>query len=201
MVDATAGQGDEMSIIGINGSPRAGGNTASLIQEVLRGAESAGAETQLFQLGAMDISPCIDCAACRPTAKCAIPDDNQAFYEAAAKAQSPKGMVIGTPIYLDHISGQLKIWIDRLHAYNYTEMGKHMFPQGFKAVLVITYGAPKVDRYDSVVDWLDKLMGDLKYAEVLERIIFNKASRDPVEVPDELIARAREAGRRLANGA
>jgi len=186
-----------MSIIGVNGSPRPDGNTGTLIREVLSGAAAAGADTQLLQLGRMDISPCIDCAACRPTAKCAIGDDNQAFYDAAAKARSPKGLVIGTPIYLDHISGQLKIWIDRLHAYNYTELGKHMFPEGFRAILVVTYGAPKADQYDSVVEWLSMLMKNLKYADVIETIVFNKAKRKPVDVPAELLTRARDAGRRL----
>jgi len=190
-----------MSIIGVNGSPRPDGNTGSLVREVLNGAAAAGAETRLFQLGRMSISPCIDCAACRPTATCAIRDDNQAFYEAVAEARSPKGLVIGTPIYLDHISAQLKIWIDRLHAYNYNELGQHMFPEGFKAVLVVTYGAPKIDQYDAVADWIEELLDNRKFAAVTERIILSNAKRDPIDIPDDVLAKARQSGRRLAGGA
>ena len=189
-----------MSILGINGSPRPNGNTATLIHEVLAGAAEAGATTQLFQLGQMNVSPCIDCAACRPTAECVLQDDNQQFYATVAEAAAPKAMVIGTPIYLDHISAQLKTWIDRLHAYNYTALGKHMFPEGFKVVLVATYGAPKPDQYDAVIDWLAGVIENLRYGAVVDRIVLSTASRNPVAVPAKLLSRARAAGRRLVTG-
>jgi len=187
-----------MSILGINGSPRPTGYTGALVGDVLGGAAAAGAATELFQLGRMTVSPCIDCNACRPTARCAIDDDNQRFYRAVAEADSPKGLVIGTPIYLDHVSAQLKIWIDRLHAYNYTDLGDFMFPNGFRAVLVMTYGAADEHMYDFVVDWLAGLLEDRKVARVVDRIVLPGVPRLPIRVPEDVRQQAREAGRRLA---
>ncbi len=37
-----------MKVIAINGSPRKKWNTAQLLQQALKGAESAGAETELI---------------------------------------------------------------------------------------------------------------------------------------------------------
>jgi hypothetical protein len=43
--------GDKMGkVIAINGSPRKNGNTATLLQEALGGAVSAGAETEMIHL-------------------------------------------------------------------------------------------------------------------------------------------------------
>ena len=47
------------------GSPRVGGNTETLVGEVLRGASEAGAETTQHALNKLSISPCQGCDACR----------------------------------------------------------------------------------------------------------------------------------------
>jgi len=46
------------NVIGIIGSPRPGGNTDALVDEILRGAREAGAATQKFVLEKMDVRPC-----------------------------------------------------------------------------------------------------------------------------------------------
>ncbi|NLF30745.1 MAG: flavodoxin family protein [Planctomycetes bacterium] len=187
-----------MNILGINGSPRPAGHTGTLIGDVLAGAAEAGAATELFQLGRMTVSPCIDCDGCRATARCVLEDDNQRFYGAVAEARAPRGLVIGTPIYLDHVSAQLKVWIDRLHAYNYTKLGNFMFPDGFRAVLVVTYGAADPHLYDFVVDWLAGLIEDRKVARVVDRIVLPGTQRLPISLPEDVRQRARQIGRRLA---
>jgi multimeric flavodoxin WrbA len=42
---------DQVGVLGIVGSPREGGNTDTLVTEVLRGAEEAGARTQKLFVG------------------------------------------------------------------------------------------------------------------------------------------------------
>ncbi|MFW6153776.1 MAG: flavodoxin family protein [Planctomycetota bacterium] len=187
-----------MSILGINGSPRPAGYTGTLVGDVLAGAAAAGAATELFHLGHMTVSPCIDCDACRATARCALDDGNQRFYRAVDAAEAPKGLVIGTPIYLDQVTAQLKAWIDRLHAYNFTKLGNYMFPEGFRAVLVVTYGAPDPHVYDFVVDWLAGLIDDRRVARVVDRIVLPATRRLPITMSDDVRQQAREAGRRLA---
>ena len=45
----------DMKIIGFVGSPRKKGNTTTIVNEVLRGAREAGAETKIFDLNALHI--------------------------------------------------------------------------------------------------------------------------------------------------
>jgi multimeric flavodoxin WrbA len=47
-----------VSILGVVGSPRRGGNTETILDEVLRGAREAGASTEKVVLDEADIRPC-----------------------------------------------------------------------------------------------------------------------------------------------
>ena len=186
-----------MPIIAINGSPRSGGGTARLIQEVLAGCEDAGASTQLFQLGEMDVAPCIGCMGCKATAKCVVKDDMQLIYDAINTAEVPKGLVLGSPIYFDHITAQLKAFLDRLYCYTYTELGQKMFPKGFGSVLVTTFDADPITTYDSVLEWLKGRLGYYHEIETIAMIALDKATANPPEKRPDILRTAREAGRKL----
>ena len=56
-----------MKVIAFNGSPRSTGNTSTLIQAVLEGAQDAGAETTRVVLDDLDLKGCQGCLACRKT--------------------------------------------------------------------------------------------------------------------------------------
>ncbi|OGO05253.1 MAG: hypothetical protein A2Y73_08955 [Chloroflexi bacterium RBG_13_56_8] len=110
-----------MKIVGVSASPRRGKNTALLVQNVLQGAKGAGSETEFFQL---DDYQWVEGG------------NDKALHDALEEAQ---GLVLGTPIYLDHVSAQCKVFLDWL----YTDLAanlKHRFPKGVKAVLVVTCG-------------------------------------------------------------
>ena len=190
-----------MTILAVNGSPRAKGATAYLIGQVLEGAREAGAGSQLFALGEMDVSPCTACMGCKKAVRCVIEDDMQGFYDAVDSAAEPKGLVVGTPIYFDHVSAQLKTWLDRLYCYTFTEHGEKMFPTGFRAVLVVPWGWDKVDAYVSVVDWLEARLKGYHQIETVGRLCVPGADGLPPAERPELLARARELGRLLAESA
>ena len=48
-------------IIAVNGSPRKKGSTAELLENALRGAKDAGAETELVNLYSLNFKGCISC--------------------------------------------------------------------------------------------------------------------------------------------
>jgi len=186
-----------MSVIGINASPRPDGNTAKFVREVLAGAGEAGAETRMFQLGQMEIAPCIACMRCKKTAECAVKDGMQQIYGAIEAARAPRALVLGTPIYFDHISAQLKTWIDRLYSYTFTAKGQKMFPEGFRAVLIATWEAGGEHAYDSVLSWLAGRMKAYHRIEVVEKMTLADTRRRPFDKRPDIIERAREVGRRL----
>ena len=53
-----------MKAIAINGSPRKKWNTAILLENALKGAESEGAETEIINLYDLDYKGCKSCFAC-----------------------------------------------------------------------------------------------------------------------------------------
>jgi multimeric flavodoxin WrbA len=103
-----------MRVTGIAGSPRRGGNTDTLLQEVLRGAEEAGAESHLFILSRMTISPCRHCDACRADGKCVIEDDMGLIYSEIERLDA---LVLASPIHFYGVTAQTKAMIDRCQAF------------------------------------------------------------------------------------
>jgi len=99
-----------MNVLGIVGSPRRGGNTDTLVEEVLAGAKAVGAQTEKIILRDFDIRPCKGCWACSTQDKCIQEDDLSTIAEKLIDAQT---WVIGTPIYWWGPSAQLKAFIDR----------------------------------------------------------------------------------------
>ncbi len=99
-----------VSVLGISGSPRRGGNTELLIREFMRGAEAAGHKTELIILGELKISPCASCGSCQKTGKCIINDDMQLMHKKLLEADC---IVFASPIYFGGTSAQLKSFIDR----------------------------------------------------------------------------------------
>ena len=103
-----------MKVIGISGSPRRGGNTETLLREVLRGAEEAGAETHLFILSRMNISPCLHCDGCVAEGVCVVKDDMGLIYP---EIESLDALVLASPIFFYGVTAQAKAMIDRCQAF------------------------------------------------------------------------------------
>ena len=62
-------------VLGIVGSPRRGGNTEVLVDEVLAAAAEAGALVEKVVLNELDILPCQACDDCQASGRCVQQDD------------------------------------------------------------------------------------------------------------------------------
>ena len=84
----------------INASPRKNANTAQLLREVLRGAESVGAKTEYIDLYDHTFTGCRSCLACKrkdgERKRCFWQDDLTPIVERVLEADA---VVIGSPIY------------------------------------------------------------------------------------------------------
>ena len=102
-------------IVAINASPRINMNTATLIREAAKGAESEGAEVQVFDLYRLDkVHGCMSCFACKlkpNEGKCVYRDGLAPVLEAIREAD---GVVIGTPNYLGDASAGCRALYERL---------------------------------------------------------------------------------------
>lgn len=119
-----------MKVLGLVGSPRKGSNTDLLVSKILEGASVGNHLTDKLYLYDLDISPCVDCRACKKgNYQCAINDDMQLLYP---KLESAEVIVFGTPLYWYGPTAKMKLLLDRLRPYIASKKLK-----GKKAVVVI----------------------------------------------------------------
>lgn len=103
-----------MKILAINGSPRGTGhNTYIMVEEFLKGARKAGAETEHILLAGKKINHCIGCFTCwtKTPGVCVFKDDMTELLEKMSGKFD--ALVLATPLYVDNISGLLKNFLDR----------------------------------------------------------------------------------------
>ena len=99
-----------VTVLGISGSPHRHGNTETLLDRFLEGAQAAGATADKVVLKAINYSPCRGCNACHKTGECIVKDDAIILYE---KILSSDCIAIASPIYTMGITAELKGFIDR----------------------------------------------------------------------------------------
>ena len=92
------------------GSPRKNGNVDLLVSQVLKGASSKGATAEKVYLNDLVIKPCQSCGVDPKPEYCLFNDDMKAIYTAL---DSCDAIVLGSPMYFDTVSAQVKLMIDR----------------------------------------------------------------------------------------
>ncbi|MDK2916572.1 MAG: hypothetical protein PWR25_1129 [Euryarchaeota archaeon] len=103
-----------MNVLGISGSMRKNGNTATLVTTILDRVREAGIETEYLSLAGMDIRPCTGCEACKDAKWCVTEDDDWGLV--AQKMIDCEVLVLGAPTYYYDINGQTKNLIDRTYS-------------------------------------------------------------------------------------
>ena len=97
-------------ILVLSTSPRIGGNSETLADVFIKGAEEAGHETKKICLYDKKIESCKGCLGCQTTGKCILRDDAERII---AQMKAMDVLVFATPIYFYEMSGQMKTLLDR----------------------------------------------------------------------------------------
>jgi multimeric flavodoxin WrbA len=185
-----------MKVVGIVGSPRIDGTTDALVRKVLDGCEYAGAGTEVFHLGGLDIHGCRGCMSCNETGDCVQDDDMGLLYDRIREADA---IVLGTPIYFWYMTGQMKSFTDRLFAF-VKPGSEHRLGDGRKTVVVVTQGADS-DVFGSQIEAM-KTAWSYAGLDTVDTIKgMGYAGPEDIASDGELMARAFEAGRKLAGEA
>jgi multimeric flavodoxin WrbA len=102
-----------MKVVAFNGSPRKEGNTTILIKRVFSELEKQGIETELVFLADKVIHGCIACDKCHENKdrRCAIKND--AANEYIEKMLGADGIILGSPVYFQDVTSEMKALIDR----------------------------------------------------------------------------------------
>jgi multimeric flavodoxin WrbA len=181
-----------MKVVGIVAGPRKSANTARLVEEVLAGAKEAGRETHIFYMSEMQVHPL-------------EADENGYVYpvddfdKMMPHLETMGALVLGTPIYYDHVSARAKLFIDRLYYYSGshgTEYRKR-FPNNVKFISVLAYHWDNPDVYGEVVDWLNGRMTNYWKMKISGSIKAHGTESKPAHGNKELLEMARVLGENL----
>ena len=101
-----------MKITILMGSPRAAGNTASLLEPFESECRELGVDLCRVNLEDTSILPCMGCMACQETAElgCVIEDDFEDVFRAMADCDV---LLLATPIYSWYCTASMKALMDR----------------------------------------------------------------------------------------
>ncbi len=186
------GKGEPMRVLGLVGSARRNGNTETLVDEILRGAEEAGAVVEKVLLSKQKITPCTGCEACQETGECVFKDDMPVLW---TKMKESNVWVLGTPVYWWGPTAQMKAFVDRWYSKIFLPGDQAIF-RDRRVILAIPLGDadPAVARHTvgMFTDALVYLHARL-FATILAPGVNDKGQ---VRQFPHLLEQARETGRR-----
>lgn len=191
-----------MQIIGISGSPRRGGNSDLILENILVGAQQAGATSEVVFLSDLNFSSCVGCERCRKDKICTrFDDDLTPLY---SKIIGARGMVLVSPVYNYNITSWMKAFIDRMYCYydfdNERPRGwsSRLADQGRKALLTIVAEQTSKEDLGATMEALRLPMQALGYEIMGETPVLGMFDAGVVGNHPEVLNRSAEMGKILA---
>ena len=181
-------------VLGIVGSPRRRGNTETLVDEALRGAEEAGALVEKVILSELGIGPCRACDACLKTGECEQRDGMPTLLEQMERSQV---WVLGTPIYWWGPTAQFKAFIDR---WRPAGAGRIVTFKGRRVILIIPLEDTDASTARHTVGMLTDMLDYLKMELFTTVVAPGVLHRGEVREHPDVLARARRAGQEAVEG-
>ena len=149
-------------IVIVNAGPRKGWNTDTLLKEAARGAESAGASTERFNLFELPkYTGCISCFGCkreRSKGRCIVRDGLAPVLDAVREAD---GLIIGSPNYLGDLTASFRAFYERLIFQNltYNRETPSCNDRPIPVLLIMTSNAPDTAYLDLLENYRQVLSG------------------------------------------
>ena len=136
-----------MKALLINGSPRKNWNTHKMLESAMKGADEAGAETELVHLYDSAFKGCVSCFACtvkgnKTNGLCAFKD---ALTPTLEKAHQADVIVIGSPIYFSYPTGPVRSFMERLlfPALRYNMEDRRVLKKNVPTAMIYTMNCPE----------------------------------------------------------
>jgi len=181
-VNSFNGYSELMRTVGFVASPRKDGNTSYVVNKILEGAGEAGAETQIWYSGELDIRPCKGCLGCVESGKCTIDDDMQKIYDSLKQADA---VVLGSPVYMGQMTAQAKTFMDRLFAQITPRFSPRFKEEnaGKKMILVFTQGNPDPEKFKVYYEYTRKMFQMLEFDVKDAIVVTDTRNKQASEMP------------------
>ncbi len=191
-----------MKVLGIAGSPRRGGNTDTMLAELMKGAASKGAEVKTIVAADLDFITCQHCDACLKTGVCKYKDDMQSIYKDFEEADV---IVMASPIQFTGVTADMKAMIDRFqsrwvrkYVLKLPPLGERKPRKGF----FISVGGRKVpDLFDPARVMIKTFFRILDISYAGELLFAGVDEKGAIANHPDALRQAFEAGQKLAEPA
>jgi len=190
-----------MKVLGISGSPRRGGNTDILLEEVMRGAASKGAEVKTIILNDLVIGYCQHCDVCLKKGMCKIDDDMQMVYRELEQADR---VVLASPIQFTGVTAQMKTMIDRCQALWARKYILKVPPLGNqrerKGLFISVGGRKKPDLFEPALAMVKTLFTILNITYAGDLLFSGVDEKGAISNNPDALQQAFVAGQKLTEG-
>ena len=133
------------NILVLHASPRVEGNSHTLAEMFIAGAEAAGHQINRVNIGKANISPCTACEYCRRNDHICLHNDDMTNIYPALKGADCVALV--SPLYFYGFPAQLKAVMDRLYAFG----PDYDFIRGKECVLLMTAADTAPEAFDGAL--------------------------------------------------
>jgi multimeric flavodoxin WrbA len=103
-----------MKVVGVNGSARKGGNTATLLEAAFVPLREAGIECELVQVAGKEVRGCTACRRCWELKDRQCHGRNDFGNEVIRALDGADGVLLGSPTYFADMTSEMKAIIDRV---------------------------------------------------------------------------------------
>ena len=158
------------NVVAVNAGPRKGWNTDTLISEAAKGAESAGAVVEKFDLYRMErYTGCVSCFGCKREknmGRCVCHDALTPVMDAIRESD---GLIIGSPNYLGEMSAAFRALYERLIFQNltYNRDNPCCNQNPIPVLLIMTSNAPDTAYLEMMRNYQRTLNGFVGPTEIL----------------------------------
>lgn len=185
-----------MKIIAFVGSGRKGGNTSKIVDAICTGIKENGHSVETYNLSELDNKGCTGCGACqtKKVEYCAINDKMSALLPKIADADC---IIVGTPVYMAHVSGYTKNFLDRLFTFFIEANDTFRILPGKKYITVTCSGAP-AEAFKNVTEYLNMVFGG--YCQMVNAgniTAGNLHSKDDILNQQEILKQAEDIVKKL----
>ena len=188
-------------VLGIGGSPRKGGNSDVILQQILTGAANQQLPTENIHLRDVQYQGCIGCERCRKDKICTGLRDGMSFlYPTIIESQ---GLVLVSPTHNYNITAWMKAFIDRLYCfYNFTNdrprnWSSRLAGQGRKAIIAAICEQENKEDMGFTMDAMRLPLEALGYEVVGELPVFKVFEKKKVKEHEEVMLQAEKMGAEL----
>lgn len=188
-----------MKILAINGSPRISGNTDTLLDKVLKGAKSKGAEVEKIILNELKFSPCQECEDAKDDGSCIVQDDMQDVYEKIKKADV---LIFASPVFFGSLSAQAKMMIDRFQCAWRAKyiLKKDAGYKRIKGVFISVEGSDRKDFFENARSIVKNMFATINVDYKEELFCSGVDKKKAISKHPDYLKKAFDLGERLTKG-